>query len=123
MGDVTSFINSREFRPAIEYLEQRTRQQPQYHVGWLRLGHARRELAADLMNTGNGNGDAVRDLLNSSLDALERAKGHSNRDYKAEAEYHTSKSYYRRWRLDGAIDDLKSAVIHAQDAHKLILQR
>ena len=120
MGDVTSFIRDRNFPPAITYLENRTNKQPNYHVGWLRLGHARRELAVDMINKGAvGEEEKIRSLLDSSLEALHKAKEHPSRDYKSEAEYHTSKSFYRRWQLSNSEDDLLKAISHAAEALRL----
>ena len=37
-------IRNEEYEPAIEYFARLVKARPEYHVGWLRLGHAQREI-------------------------------------------------------------------------------
>jgi hypothetical protein len=100
MGDVNWAIRIREFAPAIEYLENLLEKRQDYHVGWLRLGHAKREYAVDLYTdqcNDNHQSDRIRQLLESSLGDFRRAGGHISSQYKAEAHYHASKSHFRLW--------------------------
>jgi hypothetical protein len=39
------FIRNEEYEPAIQYFARLVATRPEYHIGWLRLGHAQRELA------------------------------------------------------------------------------
>jgi len=102
MCDATRAIQTRRFAPAIEFLEQQLEERPNYHVGWLRLGHAKRELAVDLLHIQSASRDdeadaRVRQLLESSLGDFTKAEGHISAPYRAEAHYHASKSYLRLW--------------------------
>lgn len=123
MGEANLAIRSRNFEPAIEYLEQRVTDRPHYHVGWLKLGQARRELAVDLWQNADENApdlrDRVRELLKDSLDAFDRASHHIERRYEAEALYNKSKSYFRLWRIDPSWEHLEKAIENAEKAREI----
>jgi len=101
MGDANWAIRTRMFAPAIKFLEELLENRQDYHVGWLRLGHAKREFAVDLhIQSGTDDTDhmpEIRGLLESSLNDFCKAKGHISAPYRAEAHYHASKSYLRLW--------------------------
>ena len=84
-------------------------------MGWLRLGHARREYAVDLMNQGGDKGVAE-ELLRDALAALYQAGEHRDAAYQAEAHYHSSKTFYRLWRLLGDPAQLAQALEEAIEA-------
>jgi len=123
MGDVNLAIRMREFAPAIEYLTELLRKRQDYHVGWLRLGHAKREYAVDLhANHASENGaqlEKIRKLLESSLHDFKKAQGHVSAQYKAEAHYHASKSFFRLWQFFEEEDRLDKTRDEADEAAKL----
>jgi hypothetical protein len=121
MGDAISAIQVRRFAPAIKFLTELLAKRADYHVGWLRLGHAKRERAVDLHATANGTGTPpeVRRLLESSLDDFHRAQEHISPPYKAEAHYHASKSYFRLWQYFKDNNALERAREEADIAAKL----
>lgn len=122
MGEANLAIRSRDFEPAIDYLERRVAKNPYYHVGWLKLGQARRELAVDLwqdaVEESSDSRDRVRRLLNDSLDAFGHASQHRERRYEAEALYNKSKSHFRLARLDSDPKQLNQAIDDAESASK-----
>lgn len=123
MGEANLAIRSRDFESAIDYLEERVEKQPQYHVGWLKLGQARRELAVDLLHDAaeeepSDSRDRVLKLLNDSLDAFDNASHHRERRYKAEAFYNKSKSYFRLWQIDSSWEHFEKAIESAERASK-----
>ena len=109
MGAAVAAIRERRFPKAIEFLSSLVKDRPTYHVGWLRLGHARREYAVDLMNQGGDKGVAE-ELLRDALAALYEAGEHRDAAYQAEAHYHSSKTFYRLWRLLGDPAQLAQAL-------------
>ena len=122
MGEANLAIRSRNFEPAIEYLEQRVADRPHYHVGWLKLGQARRELAVDLWQDAAEKSselrDRVQELLKASLKAFDRASNHIERRYEAEAFYNMSKSYFRLWQIDHSWEPLEKAIESAEHASR-----
>lgn len=121
ISDANLAIRQRRFDDAIKFLEELVKEQPEYHVGWLKLGTAKRELAVDRhLTPGELHGQATSHdktkLLNESLEALSRAKQHTHRSYKAEASYQASKTHYRKWQLSRTISDLNMATSDASDA-------
>ncbi len=117
MFQAVSAIRERRFLEAIQYLEGLVRERPDYHVGWLRLGHARREWAVDLRHTAAGDVTPQQlELLRTSLESLNQAKDHVDRQYKAEACYQASKTYYRLWRIEKHGTTLDEALKQAYDA-------
>jgi hypothetical protein len=114
MSDAIEAIRSEEFDSAISFFEELTRKRPTYHIGWLRLGYARREKAVRLAREDHE--EAVR-LLNTALSDLKKAEEHVDPEYQAQALYERSKSAYQLAKLSpefaqqGAmwIDDAESA--------------
>ena len=114
MSDAIEAIRSDEFDSAIPFFEELTRERPGYHIGWLRLGYARREKAVRIAH--DDSDEAVR-LLNLSISDLAKAAEHVDPEYQALALYERSKSAYHLARLfpdqpqDGGayIEDAKTA--------------
>ena len=96
MSDAIEAIRSDEFDSAIPFFEELTRERPNYHIGWLRLGYARRERAVRLAH--DDPTEAVR-LLNLALSDLAEAAEHVDPEYQAQALYERSKSAYQLARL------------------------
>lgn len=123
MGDANWAIRMRMFAPAIKFLEELLENRQDYHVGWLRLGHAKREYAVDLhIQSGSVEADnmpEIRRLLESSLDDFHKAQGHISAQYKAEARYHASKSYLRLWQYFEDESFLENTRHEADEAAKL----
>jgi hypothetical protein len=112
-------IRRREFPAAISFLRDLSEERPAYHVGWLRLGYALREHAAEQMYSDPpASRNEIESLLDESTSAIERAKGHVDKGYQAEASYQLSKTWYRRLRLDGA----EGSVVRAQAEARLAAQ-
>jgi hypothetical protein len=96
MSDAIEAIRSDEFDSAIPFFEELTRERPNYHIGWLRLGYARREKAVRLAHEDPV--EAVR-LLNLALSDLAKAAEHVDPEYEAQALYERSKTAYHLARL------------------------
>ena len=94
-------IRSGDFDTGISFFSSLVQQRPEYHVGWLRLGHAKREKAARIVATAP---EDARELLTDALENLAKASEHIDPSYKALAHYERSKTYYRLARLDGNVD-------------------
>jgi hypothetical protein len=88
-------IANEEYEPAIEFFQELVQGNPSYHIGWLRLGHALRELA---MRKRLGQPDEAAVLFTRSIDALTTAAEHSHVPRRAQALYERSKAYYHRSR-------------------------
>lgn len=84
-------IRREKYDAAIALLEEISRLRPQYHVAWLRLGHARREKA--VRNAASDPESSIRLLLDAA-DAIEVATNHRDPAYQAVAHYELSKVYY-----------------------------
>lgn len=116
-------IRTRRFAPAINYYEELLKKRKDYHVGWQRLGYAKREYAVDLYIQSESVDDdhipEIRELLDSSLKDFCKAKGHISAPYKAEAHYHASKSYFRLWQYFKDESFLESARHEADEAAKM----
>lgn len=123
MGDAIGAIQSRQFAPAISFLEDYLLQRRNYHVGWLRLGHAKREYAVDshIQSEADGtqNSERIRELLESSLKDFRKAQEHVSTQYKAEAHYHASKSHFRLWQYFNDDPSKELALEEATEAAKL----
>jgi len=89
-------IRSGDFETGIAFFSNLVEQRPEYHVGWLRLGHAKREKAARIVATAP---QYARQLLTEALENLATASEHIDPSYKALAHYERSKTYYRLARL------------------------
>ncbi len=115
MSDAIDAIRSDEFDTAIPFFEQLTRERPSYHIGWLRLGYARREKAVRI---GRSDPAEATRLLNLSLFDLEKAVGHVDQEYQAQALYERSKSAYHLARLfPDAPQDMSICLKDAQAAY------
>ncbi len=121
MGDAISAIQTRRFAPAIEFLTKLLMRRVDYHVGWLRLGHARREYAVDLhaQDHDGSHLEEIRNLLESSLKDFAKAQEHISAPYKAEAHYHASKSHFRLCQYLKDKDALEHARLEAEMAAEL----
>ena len=97
LSDAIEAIRSEEFDGAIPFFERVTRERPEYHVGWLRLGYARREKAVRIAQ--DDSREAVR-LLKLSLSDLAKAAEHVDPEYQARALYERSKSAYHLGRVN-----------------------
>lgn len=100
-------IRNEDFDAGIEYFSQVVKDRPDYHVGWLRLGHAEREKAARLPDTEK---EQARELLDSSIRALKKAAEHMDVGYQALAHYELSKAYFRLMRVDPTRGELRNRV-------------
>jgi tetratricopeptide (TPR) repeat protein len=96
MSDAIEAIRSDDFDSAIPFFEELARERPNYHIGWLRLGYARREKAVRLAN--GDTTEAIR-LLNLALSDLSKAAEHVDPEYQAQALYERSKTAYHLARL------------------------
>jgi hypothetical protein len=96
MSDAIEAIRSDEFERAIPFFEELTRERPYYHIGWLRLGYARRERAVRLAHD---NPSEAISLLNLALSDLAEAAKHVDPEYQAQALYERSKSAYQLAKL------------------------
>lgn len=96
MSDAIEAIRSDDVDAAIPYFERLTHERPTYHIGWLRLGYARREKAVRMAQSDPT--EAVR-LLTLSIADLSKAVGHIDPKYQAQALYERSKSAYHLARL------------------------
>ncbi|HPS77213.1 MAG TPA: hypothetical protein PLS53_03560 [Thermoanaerobaculaceae bacterium] len=90
-------IRLEDYDKAIPYFERLTKERPDYHVGWLRLGHAKREKAVRLAPHDKS---AAIDLLLQASRSTERATEHRDPEYQALAHYEVSKVYYHLSRLE-----------------------
>jgi hypothetical protein len=96
MSSAVEAMRLENYDQAFNYLEQVVLQRPEYHVGWLRLGHARREKAVRIAKSDI---DGALQLLASAAQDLQKAANHIDPDYKALARYERSKALYHIGRL------------------------
>jgi hypothetical protein len=89
-------VRNEQFEPAIAYFAEVARAEPLYHIAWLRLGHAQRELAMRLRSSER---DRALSLFSDSIASLEKATAHDAPPRRAQAFYELSKSRYQRWRF------------------------
>lgn len=101
-------IRNGDYEPAINYFAAVVGTRPDYHTGWLRLGHAQRELA---MRRRGVDGDAAINLFNESIASLSEATKHAYPERRAQALYERSKAYFHRSRFISSIED------HANSMH------
>ncbi len=107
-------IRLEDYDKAIPYFERLVIDRPDYHVGWLRLGHAKREKAVRLAPNDR---PAAVDLLIEASRATERGVGHRDPEYQALAHYEASKVYYHLSRLErGQLSYGEQTRRHARDA-------
>jgi tetratricopeptide (TPR) repeat protein len=86
-------IKQRDFATVIDLYRPYLQSNPQYHVGWIELGYALREIGRKKKEAGDPQGALV--LFQESLSALNSAMEHRDVFYRAEAEYHKSKTLIR----------------------------
>lgn len=110
------FIRNEEYGPAIDFFARLVATRPDYHIGWLRLGHAQRELA---MRERSSDPQKARELFDSTIKSLAHATKHAYSDRSAQAHYELSKAYYQRWRFSGSREDYKAALLDAMKAQEL----
>jgi tetratricopeptide (TPR) repeat protein len=110
------FIRNEEYEPAIDYFARLVATRPQYHIGWLRLGHAQRELAMRCRIT---EPLKAAQLFADSIESLTHAAEHSYPDRKAQALYERSKAYFQKGRFSSSADDFDRAMEDAQAAYQL----
>jgi tetratricopeptide (TPR) repeat protein len=113
MSDAIEAIRSEDYDSAISYFDKLTRERPTYHIGWLRLGYARREKAVRLVP---GDRDEAVRLLRLAVDDLAKAAQHIDRQYQAVAWYECSKSYYHLVKL--VPEDEQSRTMCKEDAER-----
>jgi len=109
-------IRNEEYEPAIDYFARLVATRPAYHIGWLRLGHAQRELA---MRRRTSAPLQAAELFVNSIASLTNAAGHAYPDRKAQALYERSKAYYHRGRFTSSPEDVQQAMADAEAAYKL----
>lgn len=97
MSDAIEAIRSGEYDTAISFFERLSQKKPDYHVGWLRLGRARREKAVRMAAEQR---DQALGLLLAAADDLRRAGEHIDLDYQALAHYERSKAFFHLARLE-----------------------
>jgi len=114
-------IRDGDFDAGIAYFSGRVAQKSDYHVGWLRLGHAKREKAVRLIASDS---DSARQLLIEAVEDLTKALSHVDQRYRALAHYERSKTLYRLARLDQADESSRErAVADASEAFRLSDER
>ena len=101
MSEAIDAIRSDEFDKAIPFFEKLTEERPNYHIGWLRLGYAKREKAVRMIHA---DAQSAERLLFESLKDLTEATKHIDSEYQAQALYERSKSGYHLKRLFPAAD-------------------
>lgn len=108
MSDAIEAIRSEDYDTAIKFFEALTREKPNYHIGWLRLGYARREKAVRLAP--NEPTTAI-EILTEAVESLSRAAEHVDPAYQALALYERSKSRYHLARLKPEDDEIRQACL------------
>lgn len=115
-ADAIEAIRNEDFDPAILFFEDLVVEKPGYHIGWLRLGHAKREKAARLRL--DDPTQAV-ELLHASIKAFSEATEHRDPEYQATAHYERSKARHRLCGISYAADEADAARADALDACRL----
>lgn len=90
-NDAILAIRNDAFDPAIEFFEEITRKRPGYHIGWLRLGHAKREKGVRIRLD---DPQIAGVLFRAAIDDLSRATEHRDLQPQARAFYERSKAHY-----------------------------
>lgn len=96
MSAAIDAMRREQFDPAIEFFQSLTKSRPDYHIGWLRLGHTEREKALRMANT---NQSEAENLLTDSAEHLGKATQHRDVEYQAQAFYERSKTFFHLARL------------------------
>lgn len=115
-SDAIDAMRHDDFAAAVAYLETYVIERPRYHIGWLKLGIARREKAVRLPDDEE---NEAKSLFEKSIEALTEATKHIDPEYKASALYERSKSYFRLSRLTSEATSLKNAWEDAATAAKI----
>lgn len=110
------FIRNEEYAPAIEFFRRLVASRPDYHIGWLRLGHAQRELA---MRSRTADAAGAHVLFDAAIASLTAAANHSYPDRRAQALYERSKALFHRGRMRSAREDYSAALVDAEAAAAL----
>jgi len=105
-SDAIDAMRHGDFDQAIDFFESLIKEKPKYHIGWLKLGIARREKAVRLSE---GERDTAIDLLKASIDAFTKAAEHVDPEYKASASYERSKARFRLSNLEAGPDLIRNA--------------
>jgi hypothetical protein len=113
MSEAIEAIRSEDYDPAIEFFARLTQARPSYHIGWLRLGYAKRERAVRLDTAERVT--AIR-LLGEAVEDLSRASQHVDTEYQALAWYERSKAWFHLGRLQPEIEENRTNCI--EDAEK-----
>ncbi len=111
MSEALAAIRDADYDTGIRFFEGLLSEQPDYHVGWLRLGHAKREKAVRLVYKDR---QQAASLLRESVADFEKAQQHIEQGYRAVAHYEKSKSLYRLAKMDPV--DLASREAAIQEA-------
>jgi hypothetical protein len=121
LADALEAIRNGDFDVGIEFFSGLVRDRADYHIAWLRLGHAKREKAARLAPTDS---IAALEMLEESLSDLKKAAEHVDASYKALAHYERSKTAYRITQVEGGDgSNMELALKEATEACKLSTER
>jgi hypothetical protein len=113
MFEAIEAIRSEDYEPAIDFFTKLTQGRPNYHIGWLRLGYARRERAVRIAPDDCTSGAA---LLKLAVQDLETASQHVDVEYKALAWYERSKAWYHLGRVEPENEGYRASCV--EDARK-----
>ena len=117
MSEAIEAIRSEDYEAAIEFFYKLTCDRPTYHIGWLRLGYARRERAVRIAPDDKSSGIS---LLKLAVQDLEKAAQHIDPEYKALGWYERSKSWYHLARLEPNVEEHRTnCVADAEKAFSL----
>jgi len=97
IGDAIAAMRSGQYDIAIEFLSKLVIERPDYHIGWLRLGHAQREKGVRIRDSQADTGASIT-LLTNAIKSFDKAVGHVSDNYKAQALYERSKAKYQLFR-------------------------
>jgi len=102
MLDAIEAIRTEDYDSAITFFERLTKERPDYHIGWLRLGHARREKAVRIASD---HGEDALKVLRTAEEDLKQAAKHIDPEYRALAHYERSKVFFHLARLQHEDND------------------
>ncbi len=112
-AEALRLIRNENYEPAIAFFRELVESRPDYHIGFLRLGHAEREYAMRLRPSDRAK---AHELFDDSIRNLERATEHKDEPRSAQAKYELSKSLYQRGRFLDAAADISMALSTAREA-------
>jgi len=115
MSDAIEAIRSEDYEAAVGFFTKLTQDRPNYHIGWLRLGYARREMA---VRTAPDNRKQGVELLKFAVQDLAKAAQHLDVEYQALAWYERSKAWYHLGRLEPEIEQYSKNCL--EDAEKAV---